>query len=178
MRTLSRNMPVPPVPRTVIGTYAALGCVGAGAVAVLLSLFIFPEAWMVFGGLVLVGTVVHLRQKHHLRRLAAGRPGEDLCTFVRGFDRRSVDPWVLRAVYEELQPYCSFKGGCVPLRPDDALEELLGIDGEGLDDLALDMARRAWRSMDHPERNPFHARVRTVRDLVHFLDSQPRLQPS
>jgi hypothetical protein len=121
--------------------------------------------------LVLVGVVLQVRHSRRLKRAAAGRPGEGLCSFVRGFDRRVVDPWVLRATYDELQPFCRFRGGVLPLRPTDRLEADLGIDGEELGDLARDIARRAWRSMDRMEANPV-ARVDTVRDLVEFLVHQ------
>ena len=45
--------------------------------------------------------------------------GEDIGTFARAFDRRSepFDPWVVRATWDALLPYCGF-----PLRPADRVD--------------------------------------------------------
>lgn len=175
MRTLSRNMPpVPKAPWT-LGTYVAFGVLAVLGVGVLYLLTVHVAAWIILGGLFLVGFILNRKHHRHLRHMAAERSGEDLCSFVRAFDRRVADPWVLRAVYEELQPYCTFPGGVLPLRPSDRLEKDLKIDGEELDYLALDIARRCWRSMENSERNPFYSRVQTVHDLVSFFSHQPSL---
>ncbi len=110
----------------------------------------------------------------HMRSLATGRTDESICTFARSFDCRQTDSWLLRAVYEELSRY-SAVGGCpLPIRADDRWEEDLKIDPEDFEDLAMDIAQRAGRSMDDTEHNPFYGKVRTVRDLVSFFEHQSR----
>lgn len=175
MRIFSRNMPNPP---EVPWTTSAFVAVGAGVVFAAVVLW-FAVAEPIFGltlaGLAVVGFVLQRRSDRRLRRMAADRAGENICSFVRAFDRRTVDPWVLRAIYEELQPYCRFRGGMLPLRATDRVVEDLQIDGEEMDYLALDIARRAWRCMERTEINPFYGRVETVQDLVCLLLHQPTL---
>jgi hypothetical protein len=118
---------------------------------------------------------VHLSigERRRLARLAEARRGESICSFARSFERRAVDTWVIRAVFEELQPYCRYGRRVLPLRATDDLEEVLRIDPEDLCDLATDMAFRAGRSLEGCDENPFFGRVRTASDLVLFLANQP-----
>lgn len=107
-------------------------------------------------------------------RMALQRPGESLCQFARALDCRTVDTWVVRAVYEELQRYLP---GAVPLplRITDHLQHDLRLDAEDLDEVILDMAQRAGRDLTNTSSNPLYDKVITVGDLVHFLNAQPRL---
>jgi acyl carrier protein len=54
----------------------------------------------------------------------------------------------------------------------DVLLNELGIDSDDLEDLIVDVADRTGRSLDRAEHSPFFGKVRTVRDLVSFLDAQ------
>jgi hypothetical protein len=108
------------------------------------------------------------------RTLAAARPGEGLCTFVRAFPRHERDPQVLRAVYEELAPYYAVGRVAVPVRPSDSLRSDLELDGEELESVAGWIARRCGRSLSDEKANPFYGRVNTVEDLVRFFYAQPR----
>jgi hypothetical protein len=114
--------------------------------------------------------------RRNMRRLASSRSGESICTFVDSFDCRSTDTWVLRAVYEELSGLLAIDGHPFPVKADDqCCEKGLKIDPEDLAELAADAAIRAGRSMDDAEQNPFYGKVHTVRDLVSFLEHQPKL---
>lgn len=118
--------------------------------------------------------VKYIRQ---MQALAQSRAGEDICTFVRAFDCHSTDTWILRAVYEEMSRCVQVDGGAFPLRPDDRWEEDLQIDDEDMSmDLLPEIARRAGRSLEHTEKNPYYCKVMTVRDLVSFLEHQPKLE--
>lgn len=112
------------------------------------------------------------RRRAVLKRfLAEVREGESLCTFARSFERRSVDTWILRAVYEEMSRW--FPG--VPIRRTDRWADL-GIEIEDLNEILIyDIALRARRSMEGAEHNPLWGEVRTVGDIVAFLEGQPRL---
>jgi hypothetical protein len=132
--------------------------------------------WVVGVTLVLVGVTVllNLRMKRHLARLAASRAEDDICTFARAFDRRSVDPWVLRAVYEELQDHLRGEYPGFPILPTDRLREGLELDDDDLEmDLAPDIAARTGRVLPRrpvPNQKP----VRTVQDLVEFFCAQQK----
>ena len=110
-----------------------------------------------------------------LRRLAAGRTGEDIGTFARGLDRRTqpFDPWVVRATWDALTPHGSYPGGRVPLRQTDTLLEDLLIDSELLEIEFHEIAERAGRCLDGVEANPLFRDARTVGDLVRLVSAQP-----
>ncbi len=163
---------MPPIPKKRILSWRTL------AVSMVLVLYISWEFSSIvfvvvvsFLVLTLVFNVVHNRR---LRRIADKRYDENICTFAREFDRHLVDPWIIRAVYEGLQDYYSN----VPKFPFRATDDLLSdlvMDEEDLDDLAEEIAIRIGRSMAAKSRNPLYGRVRTVRDLVMFYVSQPKL---
>jgi hypothetical protein len=102
------------------------------------------------------------------RRIAEDREGESICEFARGFDCRTIDTWIIRAVYEEF-------AGTFPLRPSDRFVEDLRTDSDDLDFGAIHIARRTGRSLDGYERNPMFGKIDTLRDLVMFFQHQPLL---
>lgn len=102
------------------------------------------------------------------KREAESRRGESICGFARSFDRRVIDPWIIRGVYEEFSYL-------YPVRASDRFWDDLGVDEEDLDDSLLDIAERIGRSLDDAEANPMWAKVVTVGDLVLFLQGQPKL---
>jgi hypothetical protein len=58
---------------------------------------------------------------------------------------------------------------------DDNMTEDLRVDADDLDmDLVPHIAERAGRSLNDTRRNPLYGKVRTVRDLVAFLEAQPK----
>lgn len=133
--------------------------------------------WAAFWPILMVG---HFAGQRHLRRLAAGRIGEDIGTFARGFNRRSesFDSWVVRAAWDALTPYVRFDGRSLPLRHTDRLVEDLWIDPDDVafdlkSDLIAEVADRSGHSLEHPEANPHHDRMETVGDLVRFVTNQP-----
>jgi hypothetical protein len=112
----------------------------------------------------------------HMNLLSQQRAGEDICTFVRSFDCRKTDTWILRAVYEEMSKYCQVKNRFIPIRPEDRWKEDLKIDAEDLGmDLLPDIADRSGRSLKNTNLNPYYSKVKTVQDLVNFLEHQPKL---
>ena len=162
MRRLSRWMPKDEDgPRTLVQK-------------VMFGVFLVALAPLIAFALVISAPWNLLRDRRNAR-LRAERQGEGICTFARAFDRRGVDPWIIRAVHEELQPYFTTRDSPVPLRPADRLYEELGIDGDELDDVAQTIARRTGRPLVDTERNPVRP-VSTAGDLVHFFAHQPRVQ--
>lgn len=123
-------------------------------------------------GVLLVGGPLALLIAAIARRFPAQtdpeRANTTICTFARSFPRRSVDTLVLRVVWEHVS-------AILPVRADDDLCADVGLEDPDMD-LDLDrIAHECGRSMDGCERNAWYGRVATVRDLVHFLDAQPRL---
>jgi hypothetical protein len=159
---------------TVAGWLVLAGVVGFVLVMVISSPMV---AGLVIGAIVICSAIWVQVNGRRLRRLAEQRTGEDIGTFARAFDRRTgpFDPWVVRATWDALQPYMSFRDGQVPLRPTDRLEQDLRIDPDDLDlDIVVEIADRAGYSLDQAEANPMHGNIRTVRDLVKFITRQPK----
>lgn len=133
-----------------------------------------PVFLALLAGLACVGVFQNWQRKRALQKLAALRTTESICTFARGFDRKAVDTWIIRAVHEELQMYVKHSGGLCPIRATDRFEEDLHIDPEEMDELLPVIAQRTGRSTDNTESNPYFGKVSTVGDLVHFVNCQPR----
>jgi len=146
---------------------AALAIAFVCGVLALLAWAWWPSILAVIALVVFVGIAGHRRA----RCIAAERDGESICGFARSFDRRAVDPWIIRAAYEELSTSFGF-----PVRAVDHFERDLSVDAEELDFFAMDIAARAGRSLEQAEGNPMFGRFSTVRDLVLFLNHQPSLQ--
>lgn len=114
------------------------------------------------------------KQRTQLAQLAATRPDESICQFARSFDTGSVDTWVIRAVYETLQHELAYAHSAFPLRASDTLQELF-CDPDDLDmAVAPEVGRRAGRSLNDTEANPYYGKVHSVTDLVMFFNAQPR----
>jgi hypothetical protein len=127
----------------------------------------------------LAAVTVALNARHgkRLTRLADARRGEDIGTFARALDRRApeFDPWVVRAVWDALQPHVEVRGRHVPVRPGDRLVADLGIDGEEIEDVAVAAATRAGRNRSDWRANAVNGAVETVGDLLRLVALQPRV---
>ena len=160
----------PPVHASPLAEYAFLGALAVGFV---LLLRWHPILAFLLSLLVAYFWLDLRRAKRHAAELAAKRQGGTICTFVRAFDYRCTDTRIIRAVYEQFQPLCDF-----PLHPGDNLYEDLRLDPESFElDWAPDIARRAGRSLEDAESNPYLGRVFTVGELVVFLCAQPPVTP-
>ncbi|MEM1116537.1 MAG: hypothetical protein AAF845_07980 [Bacteroidota bacterium] len=127
--------------------------------------------------LMLLGYLWHEpRWRTHKARLGAGRLGDPLCTFARSFDRRVVDPWVVRAVWDELQDHLGEGEPLLPFRAGDRWKDDVWMHPDDLDDVLSRACRRSGHSLANPERNPWYRRVETVSDMVHFVNAQPRTE--
>ncbi len=116
----------------------------------------------------------------HRKRMIESRAGESICPFARSFDRRQMDPRIIRAVYEELGRYLGTTDNVFPLRVADPLfsRQGLNIDAEELDHVAQAIAFRAGRSLANTEKNPYFGKIQTVADLVAFFMAQPQTSPA
>ena len=125
---------------------------------------------------IVVGGVKQTRARNKmLSEVAAARHDQSICEFAREFDPRTVDTWVIRAVYEQLQHYLEDVVPKFPLHADDLLLDHIVADPDDLDlDLVSEIAQRTGRSLDGAQQNPFYDRVTTVRGLVLFFNAQPK----
>jgi hypothetical protein len=129
--------------------------------------------------IVLFVVVVSAFQNHrrhvHLRTVVESREQESICTFVRSLPIRTLDPWVVRAVFEQLQDYLRDSHVAFPLRPSDRLVKDLRIDPDDLDEILIwDIARRSGRSLSNLRANPHYGQVITVEALIRFFCAQPK----
>jgi hypothetical protein len=172
MKVASRFMPPAMNPPLKPLRWLVLG----GLVALILSLaWLHPAVGGSFLGAAIVASIgCNRATRKSLQQLAGTRPGETICDFVRAFDTRKTDVWILRAVYEELQSYLSPSYPAFPLRADDDLQDDLRIDGEDLDfEIPRRILERTGRCLDGAQLNPLYGKVRTVRDFVNFVANQP-----
>jgi len=177
MKVPSRFMPVASRRPNAWGAWLALAAMGAltlvglGVVGVAHPL----ATGAVLAALVMAAVVSTRAERRRLQALAASRRGESIGEFARSFDARAVDTWVIRAVYEEIQALLRASHAAFPLRASDQLKDL-GIDPDDLDmDLAVVIAQRTGRSLDHAAQNPYFGAVKTVADLVMFFNAQSRV---
>jgi hypothetical protein len=120
--------------------------------------------------------VSNRRDRAHFAALSAQRSGESICSFAREEGCRSADTWIVRAAYEEIQDHLAPLFPEFPLRCGDRIVDDLRIDPDDLDELlAINIAERTSRDMTDTTRNPYFGRVQTVRDLIMFFQSQPKL---
>ena len=113
--------------------------------------------------------------RKHFAELLRERESRSICTFARHFDRRRVDTWVIRAVYEQLQSHVASGSKEFPILPADDVFTDLKIDDEDFEfDVVYEIAERTGRSLEDSERNPYFGRANIVENLVLFFNEQPR----
>jgi hypothetical protein len=171
MGTISRWMGPLPEPRW---TPAGVGGAAALGAALLAGAYFSAGFRWVLLALAAWTALLNVGRGRTLRRLAAERPGEDIGTFARAFDRRAVDPRVIRGVWDALQAHEGRRARPVPLRPADRLEEDVDLFGSDVELLCEEVAERVGRAWQGLEANPYYGRVTTVGDLVQVLNAQPK----
>ena len=124
-----------------------------------------------FGGFVAFCVVLGFVSQRQQKCLEKVRRDDSICSFARKLPARDHDTWIVRAVYEGLA-----KDRGVGIRPEDRLGEDLLFLPEDLEELTVEIAKRAGRTMTHAEQNPLANQVATVQDLISFLEHQPRMQ--
>lgn len=123
--------------------------------------------------LLIAGKIALAADCRRLRRLAADRAGESICTFSRSFPKASRNPLLIRAVYASLHQ--DYYQNSAPVRTTDRLEKEFRMDDEELDDLLVDLAALTGRCLKQTESNPLWGKVTTAGDIVSFLQHQPIL---
>jgi len=158
-----------------LATPKKLGVIGWAVIIVLLSvpvaLLIHSAEWRwAMGAAVALVGVLGIISRKQWRQIEIERESDSICSFARLLPARAHDTWIVRAVYEGLASDRGFG-----IRPSDRLEEDLLFVPEDVEDLVLDIAKRARRSMNDAGQNPLANRVVTVLDVMNFLEHQPRI---
>lgn len=173
MRPPSRRIPPRTTPRR--ANRFVLWCMAVATLLCIHWLFSASVAFMVVcGGLFMYwfGQREAAKRRRLLMQLACAREREAICEFAQYFDPRSVDTWVIRAVYDTLQHELEDAYPAFPVRASDRLKTLL-FDSDDLDmSVVPEVARRAQRTLNNSAENPYYGRVHTVSDLVLFFNSQ------
>lgn len=147
-----------------VGAYLLLLLILCGPCYLILS-----APWYATAGIVGVVAIAMYVDRVKQKRIADQRDGESLCTFARSFDYRSIDTWIIRAVYEQVQPLVDF-----PLRKTDRFDRELDLYDD-LEELAEEVAQRTGRPLANCESNPWYGKVNTLEDFVAFFSSQPQV---
>lgn len=154
-----------------IAAWLIVGVVAAGATYLFWK---YPLWLLVFPAFALLFWESSRRDKHRVAEFLAERKGESICDFARAFDTKTVDTWVIRAVYEEIQALLGDAWRDVPIRADDNLMKDLDLDDEDIDMSLIDaIAQRTGRSLDDYEQNSMYGKIYTARDLVMLFNGQP-----
>jgi hypothetical protein len=119
--------------------------------------------------------ILFSRAKNAFRKLMAPRSDESICTFRKAFDLRQVDPWIIRAVYEEVSGFIENGKMKVAIHASDPLLEDLQIDPEDLEDAAETIATRTGYDLGVNPTNPLFGKVISVGDLVMFFTHQRKI---
>jgi hypothetical protein len=165
--------PAEPVKPTIQPWLLLIGLVGIAVACWLLHLTVGVVIFGIFAALLTAGVVADPFVRRRREARAAQLLPAASCAYARSFDFRHTDTFAMRAVFEELQPFVK-----IPMVASHRLVEDLQLDDEDLNlDFLPVIARRLRRSLNETEKNPYYGRVRTVEDLVHFLESQPGEMP-
>jgi hypothetical protein len=174
MKKSSRSMPRYVAPQ--VGLFRTLfGLVLLVLLFVYLVFFaaLVPFVFLTFIASAFVISVYKNRaDRARLEKIAMLRSDQDIGTFAKSFDFRSVDTWVIRAVYEQLQNYLASFVPKFPISAEDRLKEDLCIDVDDFD-LGEEIEQRCGRLLEGSQTNPLYGKVYTVRDLVLYFNSQP-----
>lgn len=119
--------------------------------------------------------VMRRRERRRLEAMSSTRDEESICSFARSFDTKHIDTWIIRTAHQEIQLLLDSYMPHFPVRASDSLLDDLHIDVDDVEDLLLDIAMRSGRSLDETESNPFYGKIKTVSDLVLFINAQPRI---
>lgn len=171
MKKPSRHMPLRVDPSVISSWVLAV----FSSAAVVFGLLIHWPITVCFALAIAMVFIWGSKTQRHIDSIVADRDGEGICTFARALDMRNLDPWVVRAVYEEVSEFVFGMGENSPLRPEDDLTRDLLLDEDDID-LAIftAVAERTSRSLDGWETNPLGGRIETVKDLIYFFNAQPQ----
>lgn len=152
-----------------------LGLLGYGVTALVMKIG-DSLGWWNFAKLLVVAFAVgwvwtgyagRVTRRRYWQR-AAERSGRSICTFGRCFDLRTIDPWIVRAVYEEFTEHARMAQFAPTVLPADRLEEII-CDDEDLEDVVSHIAWRCRREL--PAQFADIGPTSSLRELILWLNT-------
>jgi acyl carrier protein len=125
-------------------------------------------------GFVLVVWIAGVIQNRRMRRVAAKRSEDLICSFARSLDCRHLDTQVIRATYEEFQHYLQDVSPTFPIRRTDRFEKDLHIDGDDVTDILVAVTKRCDRVNEFTAAWPKERKIETVADLIQYVCNLPK----
>lgn len=124
--------------------------------------------------LIVVGAIY---DHYRMKKIALNRKEVDICIYARSFDYRNVDTKIMREVFNKVQEWAgSYNKKPFPVQAEDSFDDLYKMDPDDLDEIYWEVADKLGISTDRAEDNPYYNKVKSVKELVLFLDSQPKVK--
>lgn len=137
------------------------------------------EIIIIVGILIFICSFIAFLHHRRIRSIALSRSNSDICAYARSFDYRNVDTKIMREVYNHVQAWAGkYEGVPFPVEADDCFKEIYKIHPDDLDDIYLEIAQKLGISTESPELNPYWNKVTSVKNLVLFLQNQPKVKDS
>ncbi len=156
--------------------WLVLGALAAWAIGgPILAAVAMPWLWLAYAlGIALFWLLLKAYPNRFMSEERLRERGDaSICAFRKDLNLRRIDPWIVRAVWDEIQPFLHTKWGRFPARVDDRWDEDLAIAGEDIDPTIESVAKRAGYSLENSEANPYYGKVVSLRDLIEFVNAQP-----
>ena len=176
MKNFSRHMPKSAARGELTATGWIFLMFLAGLLVYTIFELLFHPTWFTLAVAIIVlyiAVAIHMdiRKRNRLRE---ARAGHSICTFARALPMRELDPWVVRATYEELGRSLGSEKDPFPVLPSDRLQKDYTMDEEDFEDILYDILQRAGRSLENIENNPMLQKVVTVEDLIRAIQWQAK----
>jgi hypothetical protein len=130
-----------------------------------------PIALAIVSAIIIYLVIATVKENSRLRLMTSERAEDSICTFARAFDKRIIDPWTIRAAYDELQEYFGSLERPFPIRASDRFKEDLKMDGDDLCDLLFSIAKRSKHDITSLDDN---LQISTVGELVACISNLPK----
>ena len=131
-----------------------------------------PIVLVLLSAIIIYLAISTVRDTKRLRTIASERAKDSICTFARAFDRRTIDPWTIRAAHDELQEYFGSSTRPFPIRASDRFREDLNMDGDDLCDLLFSIAERSKHDITFLDDD---LQIYTVGELVTCVSNLPKI---
>ena len=125
---------------------------------------------------VAVGLIYVVFDHYRMRKISRERGEAYICKYARSFDYRNTDTKIMREVWNEVQTCLGrYDGKPFPVKADDLISGTYNMDPDDLDEIYWAVADRLGIDTENPENNPYFNQVTTVKNLVLFLQNQPKV---
>lgn len=126
--------------------------------------------------LIVAGIVYGVFDHYRMTSIARDRGEPDICAYARSFDYRNTDTKIMREVWNEVQLYLGgYEGKPFPVKADDLFSGTYHLDADDLDEIYWAVADRLGIDTKNAENNPYFNQVKSVKNLVLFLQNQPKV---